>query len=352
MSNKHTLLIVDDIPENIDVLREVLKDTYRLIATTRGKQAFKIAYEKQPDLILLDIMMPDIDGYSVCKLLKADDKTKNIPVFFTTALDSEADETKGLSLGAVDYITKPFCMPIVCERIKLQLELKIHRDRLEELIKQRTYELYETQRQIIFSLGLASEYRDTETGMHIKRMSNYCHLLYKHIGKPEIECERILFASPMHDVGKIGIPDSILLKPGKLTKEEFETMKQHTTIGKRILSGQDANGNTVNPMVDSALLKMAVSIAYTHHEKWDGTGYPNQLKNTDIPLEGRVAALADVFDALTSERPYKKAWPAENALNEIIKLKGTSFDPDLVDAFEEIFLDVLLIKEQFSENNG
>jgi len=350
MSKKQTLFIVDDIPENIDVMREVLKDNYRLIATTRGQQAFKIAYEKQPDLILLDIMMPDIDGYTICKMLKADEKTKNIPVFFTTALNSEDDETKGLSLGAVDYITKPFCMPIVCERIKLQLELKAHRDRLEELVKQRTYELFETQRQIIFSLGLASEYRDTETGMHIKRMSNYCHLIYRHIGQPEIECERILFGSPMHDVGKIGIPDSILLKPGKLTKEEFETMKQHTIIGKRILSGQDATGKTVNPMVDSPLIQMAVSIAYTHHEKWDGTGYPKQLAKTDIPLPGRVAALADVFDALTSERPYKKAWAAEKALDEIILLKGKSFDPDLVDVFVQIFSDILFIKDQFSEN--
>jgi putative two-component system response regulator len=352
MLKNQTLLIVDDIPENIDVLRAVLKDHYRLIATTRGQQAFKMAYEKQPDLILLDIMMPDIDGYTVCKALKSDEKTKNIPVLFTTALDSEADETRGLSLGAVDYITKPFCMPIVCERIKLQLELKAHRDRLEELVRQRTYELFETQRQIIFSLGLASEYRDTETGMHIKRMSNYCHLLYQHIGQSEIECERILFASPMHDVGKIGIPDSILLKPGKLTQEEFETMKQHTIIGKRILSGQDATGKTVNPMVDSPLIQMAISIAYTHHEKWDGTGYPNQLAKTDIPLEGRVAAIADVFDALTSERPYKKAWTAENALKEIIQLKGNNFDPDLVDAFIQIFSNILSIKDQFSDKKS
>jgi len=352
MLKKQTLLIVDDIPENIDILREVLKDKYRLIATTRGQQAYTIAYEKQPDLILLDIMMPDIDGYAVCKMLKSNIKTKDIPVLFTTALNSEADETKGLSLGAVDYITKPFCMPIVCERIKLQLELKAHRDHLEKLVRQRTHELFETQRQIIFSLGLASEYRDTETGMHIKRMSAYCQLLYKHIGQSEIECERILFASPMHDVGKIGIPDSILLKPGKLTKNQFEIMKHHTTIGKRILSGQDANGKTVSPMVDIPLIQMAVSIAYTHHEKWDGTGYPNQLSFTDIPLAGRVAALADVFDALTSERPYKKAWSPENALNEIIQCKGKHFDPDLVDAFVHIFSDVLEIKDLFSENNG
>jgi len=351
MTKKHTLLIVDDIPKNIDILREVLKDTYRLIATTRGQQAFKLACEKQPDLILLDIMMPDIDGYTVCKMLKAEERTKNIPVFFTTALDSDADETKGLSLGAVDYITKPFCMPIVCERIKSQLDLKEHRDKLEELVQKRTYELFETQRQIIFSLGLASEYRDTETGMHIKRMSNYCHLLYRHIGQPELECERILYASPMHDVGKIGIPDSILLKPGKLTFEEFEIMKQHTVIGKRILSGQNANGKTVIPMVESPLIQMAVSIAYTHHEKWDGTGYPNKLVKTEIPLEGRVAALADVFDALTSERPYKKAWSVDDTLNEIIQLKGKSFDPDLVDAFIQIISEIIMVKDQFSENN-
>ncbi|ETR71168.1 MAG: two-component system response regulator [Candidatus Magnetoglobus multicellularis str. Araruama] len=254
-----------------------------------------------------------------------------------------------MSLGAVDYITKPFSMPIVQERVRQQLELKTHRDKLQDLVRRQTSELFDTQRQIIFCLGLASEYRDTETGMHIKRMSNYCQLLYKHIGRREDECELVLHASPMHDVGKIGIPDAILLKPGKLTKEEFDSMKQHTTIGKRILSGQDANGKIVFPLVDSPLIKLAISIAYTHHEKWDGTGYPNQLAKTDIPLEGRVAALADVFDALTSERPYKKAWPSDEALNEIILLKGKHFDPDLVEAFVQIFPDILKVKDQFSD---
>ncbi|MBF0450867.1 MAG: response regulator [Candidatus Magnetomorum sp.] len=349
MPKRHTLLIVDDIPENIDIIRETLKDDYRMIATTRGEQAFQLACNKQPDLILLDIMMPDINGYEICKMLKANKSTADIPVFFTTALNSEADETKGLSLGAVDYITKPFCMPIVRERIKLQLELKTHRDQLENLVDQRTRELSESQKQIIYRLGLASEYRDPETGMHIKRMSHYCQLLFKCIGYSDKECERILDASPMHDVGKIGIPDSILLKPGKLTKEEFDIMKQHTVIGKRILSGQDATGKTVLPFVDSHLISMAISIAYTHHEKWDGTGYPNQLANTHIPIEGRVSAIADVFDALTSERPYKKAWPVEEALDEMIKLKEKSFEPDLIDAFEKILPEILIIKEQFSD---
>jgi len=349
MAKKHTLLVVDDMPENIDIIREILKNDYRLIATTKGEQAFKLACSKNPDLILLDIMMPDIDGYTICKTLKADERTKNIPVFFTTALNSEADETKGLSLGAADYITKPFCMPIVRERIKLQLELKRHRDRLEDLVAQRTRELSETQKLVIYLLGLASEYRDTETGMHIKRMSHYCHLIYSRIGRSEKECKRILDASPMHDVGKIGIPDSILLKPGKLTKEEFEIMKQHTVIGKRILSGQDATGKTVFPSVDSPLISMAVSIAHTHHEKWDGTGYPKQLTKEEIPIEGRVAAIADVFDALTSERPYKKPWPVEEAMDEMIKLQGKSFDPDLIDAFVSILPEILAVKAQFTD---
>ncbi|KPA13431.1 chemotaxis protein CheY [Candidatus Magnetomorum sp. HK-1] len=349
MSLKHTLLIVDDVPENIDVIRDTLKDDYRMIATTRGEKAFQLACKKKPDLILLDIMMPDVDGYTVCKKLKTDERTSDIPIFFTTALNSEADETKGLSLGAADYITKPFCMPIVRERIRSQLELKEHRDRLEDLVDKRTYELSESQKQIIYRLSLASEYRDPETGSHIKRMSHYCQLLFKHIGRSDKECERILHASPMHDVGKIGIPDSILLKPGKLTNEEFETMKQHTTIGKRILSGQDPSGKEVLPSVDSPLIEMAISIAHTHHEKWDGTGYPNKLRKTDIPIEGRIAALSDVFDALTSERPYKKAWPVEEALEEILKLKEKSFDPDLVKIFEEIFSEILIVKSRFSD---
>jgi len=351
MSLKDTLLIVDDVPENIDVIRDTLKDEYRIIATTQGKKAFQLACNRKPDLILLDIMMPEIDGYTVCKQLKSDNKTSDIPVFFTTALNTEEDETKGLSLGAVDYITKPFCMPIVRERIRLQLELKRHRDKLEDLVDQRTLELSESQKQIIYRLSLASEYRDPETGSHIKRMSHYCQLLFKYIGKSNKECERILHASPMHDVGKIGIPDSILLKPGKLTKEEFDTMKSHTTIGKRILSGQDSSGKDVLPSVESPLIKMAISIAHTHHEKWDGTGYPNRLKATDIPIEGRVAALSDVFDALTSDRPYKEAWPVEKALEEIVNLKEKNFDPELVEAFVEIFPQILDFKSRFTDKS-
>jgi putative two-component system response regulator len=337
------------MPENIDIIREFLKDDYRLIATTKGEQGFHLACSKNPDLVLLDIMMPDIDGYEICKLLKADKRTQHIPVLFTTALNSEADETLGLSLGAADYITKPFCMPIVRERIKLQLELKAHRDRLEDLVDQRTRELSESQKQVIDRLGLASEYRDAETGMHIKRMSHYCQLLFRYMGHSEKECELILNASPMHDVGKIGIPDSILLKPGKLTREEFESMKKHTVIGKCILSGQDATGKKVLPSVDSPLITMAISIAYTHHEKWDGTGYPNQLQKLEIPIEGRVAAIADVFDALTSERPYKKAWSVEQAMDEIIKLKEKSFEPELIEAFESILPEIVAVKSQFSD---
>lgn len=349
MINKPIILIVDDLPINIDLLRDYLKKDYKLIVATRGDQAINLARTKKPDLILLDIMMPDINGYEICKILKEGKETHDIPIFFMTALDSDEDEEKGLSLGAVDYIKKPFRLHIVGGRIKTQIELKKHRDHLESIVKARTDELKHTRKEIIDRLSLASEYRDPETGNHIKRMSYYCEAIAFAYGLDEVLCELILHATPMHDVGKIGIPDSILLKPGKLTKEEFDTMKTHTTIGKNILSGNDSTGKKILPEANWELIKMAQIIAYTHHERWDGFGYPQGLKGEDIPLIGRITALADVFDALTSERPYKKAWPVEDAMEEINKQTGKQFDSKLCEIFNRILPEILEIKSEFSD---
>lgn len=345
--SKSNILIVDDIKSNIDLLISLLKNEYVFNYATSGMGALEFVKSKPVDLILLDIMMPEMDGYKVCRTLKADDNTKDIPVIFITALSESEDKTLGFKLGAVDYITKPFDIEEVKARIQTHLNLKKVREELlnqrailEHKVKERTKELYDTRLEIVYRLGRAAEYRDNDTGMHIKRMSLYCVMLGRAAGLNDEECDILLHASPMHDVGKIGIPDSILLKPGALDKVESEIMKTHTTIGGKILSGHD-----------SIQLRMAETIALTHHERWDGLGYPNKLKNEDIPLDGRIAGLCDVFDALTSWRPYKEAWPVDAAVEEIKKGTGTQFDPFVVEKFLTIIDNLVSIKNEFPDSN-
>ncbi|WMN61419.1 two-component system response regulator [Pseudoalteromonas xiamenensis] len=324
LSVKPQILVVDDEPANLRVLKQILQDDYRLSFAKSGEEALRLVNNSKPDLILLDIMMPDMTGLEVCKALKSTLPTQTIPVIFVTALNEESDEAQGLELGAVDYITKPVSAAIVRARVKTHLSL-VQADTLKE-----------TRLQIIQRLGRAAEYKDNETGMHVMRMSYYSQALARAYGLCETHAELLLHAAPMHDIGKIGIPDNILLKPGKLTDEEFEIMKSHPQIGADIL-GED----------DSDILKMAKTVALTHHEKWDGSGYPNGLAGDAIPIEGRIVALADVFDALTSERPYKKAWTIDEALTFIRDQSGRHFDPKLVVLFDKVLAEILEIKGRF-----
>lgn len=336
--DKQTILIVDDISENIDVLNVILNEDYDVKVAINGMMALKITQKLKPDLILLDIMMPGMDGYEVCEHLKDDLETRKIPIIFVTAKDQVIDEAHGFEVGAVDYITKPVSPPIVLARVKTHLALYDQSRTLETLVKERTKELDETRLEIIRRLSRAAEYRDNETGMHIIRMSKFSQLIALEIGLDETQAELILNASPMHDVGKIGIPDNILLKPGKLTDEEFDIMKKHCEYGVKIIGEHS-----------SEILKFASEVAISHHEKWNGRGYPKGLKGEKIPLPGRIAAVADVFDALTSVRPYKKAWTVEDAVALIKKESGEHFEPRIVKAFFNVLPEILKIKEQHAD---
>ncbi len=329
--DKQRILVVDDTPANIDLLVAVLQGDYEITAAISGERALKIVRSNhKPDMILLDIMMPGMDGYDLCRQLKADPATSDIPVIFVTARTEVADETLGFELGAVDYITKPISPPIARARVHTHLTLHDQRRAMALEVRERTRELKETRLEIIRHLARAAEFKDKDTGAHIIRMSHYSRLLGEAYGGNEEWLDYLFNAAPMHDVGKIGIPDSILLKPGKLDAEEWEEMKRHTSYGGQII------GESSSP-----LLRMARDIALSHHEHWDGSGYPLGLKARDIPLEGRIVAIADVFDALTSQRPYKQAWTVENAFEEIRAGAGTHFDPALVALFERILPECL-----------
>ena len=342
IESKQTILIVDDTPQNIDILNNVLNMDYKIRVAINGEKALAISRsDNPPDLILLDVMMPGMDGYQVCEQLKSDYTTRQIPIIFVTAKGEVKDETRGFELGAIDYITKPVSPPIVQARVRTHLALCDQNKMLSDKVRQRTKELDDTRMEIIRRLGLAAEFKDNETGMHVIRMSYYSKLIGSAIGMEKEACENLFNASPMHDLGKIGIPDHILLKPGKLDGDEWTLMKKHAEYGSRIIGEQD-----------SEILQMAGTIAITHHEKWDGSGYPNGLKGEEIPLVGRICAIADVFDALTTERPYKKAWSVEDAVELISNEKGKHFDPELSDTFLSIIPDVLEIKKQYAETQS
>ncbi|MFC4297464.1 MAG: two-component system response regulator [Castellaniella sp.] len=323
---RRTVLLVDDESTNLQVLRHTLQGQYRLLFAKDGPTALSLVRKERPDLILLDIMMPGMSGYEVCETLKRDEGTRAIPVIFVTALSQGADEHKGLELGAVDYITKPFNPPVVQARVRTHLSLV------------QAGEVLETRLQIIRCLGAAAEYRDNETGLHIVRMSHYAWRLAREVGYSEEAADELLHAAPMHDVGKIGIPDAVLLKPGKLDAAEWAIMRQHTVIGAKII-GEHRSG----------LLRLAATIALRHHEKWDGSGYPDGLAGEDIPHAARIIALVDVFDALTSVRPYKPAWPIDDAVALIRKESGRHFDPELVEAFLRCLPDILEFRDRWAD---
>ncbi len=327
-NDKPRILIVDDEPANLKVMREVLGNQYRMSFAKSGAAALALLEKEQPKLILLDIMMPDMNGFEVCEILKSTPALSHIPIIFVTALGDESDEFKGFELGAVDYITKPISPAIVRARVKTHLSLV-----QAEQLKQAHVDL-------VHRLGRAAEYKDTDTGEHIARMSQYSKLLALEFGMGEQQAELLRQAAPMHDVGKIGIPDAILLKPGRLTPDEFDHMKQHAAIGAQILA------NSPSP-----LLQLAHKLAIEHHEKWDGSGYPNGLKGEQISVEGRIVAIADVFDALTSKRPYKEAWGVEEALEHMQAQAGKHFDPHLINVFVNKLDAIIAIKNAYQEQH-
>ena len=320
------LLLVDDEPTNLQVLRHILQADYRLLFATDGERALQVAREQRPDLVLLDIMMPHMDGYAVCCALKADAATASIPVIFITALDDSQDETAGFDVGAVDYITKPVSPPVVRARVRTHLSLV------------RMDELRETRLQIVQRLGRAAEYKDNETGLHVIRMSHFSQLLALAAGCSPAWAEDLLNAAPMHDVGKIGIPDAVLRKPGPLDADEWATMRRHPEIGAEII-GEHPSG----------VLQLAREIALAHHEKWDGSGYPRGLAGEAIPLSARIVAIADVFDALTTRRPYKEPWPVQEAMSHIAAQAGKHFDPALVALFAPLLPQLLEIRARWAE---
>ena len=343
-ANKPTILVVDDTPENLLLMRDLLKDSYQIRVANGGERALKLAAsEAPPDLILLDIMMPGIDGYEVCRRLKADPLTREIPVVFLTAKSDTEDEKRGLELGAVDYITKPISPPIVLARVRLHLALKSHADFLrdksaflEAEVARRTREVMAIQDVTILVMASLAETRDSDTGNHIRRTQNYVKALAEHLcTHPKFaaqltdhQIDMLFKSAPLHDIGKVGIPDRILLKPGKLTPEEFEVMKTHTTLGFEAIEHAERQ-----LQMHVAFLSTAKEIALSHQEKWDGSGYPQGLAGDAIPLSARLMAVADVYDALISRRVYKAPMSHEHAVAIIQQGRAQHFDPYITDAF-------------------
>lgn len=341
------ILVIDDVPANVKLVEGILRsDGYtRLLSTVDSRQAIDLYRQQGSDLILLDLNMPHMDGFEVIDAFKSLDSGYLPPVLVLTAQSEREYRLRALESGARDYVTKPFDRAELLARVRTLLEVELshkairsQNEILEQVVLERTRELRDTQLEIVRRLGRAAEYRDNETGLHIIRMSKISALLGTSAGMNSVQVRLLLNASPMHDVGKIGIPDQILLKPGKLEPHEWEIMKTHAAIGAEILSGHH-----------SELMEMAATIALTHHEKWDGSGYPQGLRGDAIPLVGRIVALADVFDALTSERPYKSAWTVDDAVTFIRENAGTHFDPRLVEHFVDLLPEILAIKEAYAE---
>ncbi len=358
-----TILIVDDTEENIDILVDALGDDYELIVATDGTSALELMKSETPDLILLDIMMPGLSGYEVCKRLKKDNKTEDIPIIFLTSMSDIQSKTKAFEAGAIDYITKPFEVLEVKARVQTHLalqlakvELSSQKDVLEEKVSERTQELSLTQETTIEAMAFISEYRDPETGGHIKRTKNYVRTLAEKMQRlPQYRDQlsdgvigQLYNSAPLHDIGKVGIRDEVLLKQGKLTSEEYDEMKTHAMIGFSALKLASLR------LGNNSFLKYAMELARHHHEKWDGSGYPDGLAGEDIPLSARIMAVADVYDALISARAYKPAFPHEKAVSIIQEARGSHLDPTIVDIFladNEEFRKIAIEYADFQEEN-
>lgn len=357
-----TILIVDDTADNLSLMSGLLKGSYKVKAATNGEKALQIVRsDNPPDLILLDIMMPGLSGYDVIRELKRDERSRDIPVIFLTAMTATEDETTGLALGAVDFITKPISPPIVLARVATHLQTKASADFLRDKndflsseVDKRTREVMAIQDVTIMAMASLAETRDTDTGNHIRRTQYYVKALAERLrNHPRFahylndQTITTLFKSaPLHDIGKVGIPDRILLKPGKFEPFEFEIMKTHTTLGRdAIVAAEQRLG------LDVEFLTVAKEIAYGHQEKWNGSGYPQGVSGDDIPISARLMAVADVYDALISRRVYKEGMPHEKAVSIIVEGKGSHFDPDMVDAFLDIQDEFRAIAERYRDSD-
>jgi len=355
MKDKPVILVVDDQPQNIELLEAYLvPQGYEIVKAANGEEALEKLYGNQIDLILLDVMMPGMDGFEVIRRVRQDNTHRLLPIILVTALREKEDRVKGIKAGCDDFLSKPFDKMELLARVRSLLKVKDYndlmsnyREELESEVTRRTEELKHALEMIkaagletIYRLSIAAEYRDKDTGAHIKRMSCYSAAVASRMGLNKSVIDNILYAAPMHDLGKIGIPDRILVKPAKLDPVEWEIMKQHTIIGASILKGSDAE-----------FIRLGESIAQHHHEKWDGSGYPNGLKGIEIPIAGRITAIADVFDALTYKRPYKEAFSIEKSMAIIREGRGSHFDPDVADAFFAIQDEILAIKKQYADDN-
>jgi len=356
METKPKILVVDDEDRNLRLMEAMLIPLgYEVILAGDGEEALEKVRDLPPDVILLDVMMPRMNGFEVARRLKEDEETTIIPIVMVTALREVEDRVKALEVGADDFLSKPVEKTELRARVQSLLKVKAYNDHmrdyqkeLEAEVARRTEQLRQAFERIkaasldtIYRLSRAAEYRDEDTGAHIQRMSHYAAVVARKLGQDDVTVEAILYAAPMHDIGKIGIPDHILLKPGKLDPDEWEIMKQHSIIGGEILEGSDAE-----------FINLAEVIACTHHEKWDGSGYPKGLKGAEIPLAGRVTAIADVFDALTSKRPYRREpFSLEKTFAFIEEGQGSHFDPEVVEAFFAIKDEILAIKEEHKDQH-
>ncbi len=357
-----SVLVIDDSPEILAIVNELLKNDYRIKAANGGEKGLRLAaLTPRPDLILLDIMMPDLNGHEVCRRLKADPATRDIPVIFLTAMNNEEDEQAGFELGAVDYIAKPISGPILRARVKTHLSMKVSADFIKGKnvflvgeVSKRARELEFIQDVTILAMASLAETRDNETGNHLRRTQHYVRALAEHLQRhphfslllTPTNIELIYKSAPLHDIGKVGIPDQILLKPGRLTAEEFEIMKTHTVLGKEAIENAERQMGRSVPY-----LGIAKEIACSHQEKWDGSGYPQGLKGASIPVSARLMAVADVYDALISHRVYKAGMSHQQASEIIVAGRGSHFDPDVVDAFIAICAEFDAIARRFGERS-
>lgn len=351
------ILVVDDEEKNLKVVEALLAPLGQDVILARdGKEALDKARSEHPDLILLDIQMPKLNGFEVAKQLKQEKDTSIIPIVMVTALNEVEDRVKALEAGADDFLSKPVDKTELRARVTSLLKVKAYNDHmlnyqkiLESEVNKRTEELRKAFEQVksasletIYRLSKAAEYKDEDTGAHIQRMTYYAVAVAKRMGLVENDIENLTYASPMHDIGKIGIPDRILLKPGKLDDEEWVIMRQHTVFGAKILEGSDAE-----------FVKLGAVVALSHHEKWDGSGYPRKLKGDEIPIAGRIVAIADAFDALTSNRPYRKEpFSVDKAFSMIKEGIGSHFDPEVAEAFFSIKEEILEIREKYKDQQA